>query len=492
MAETPRDRFFPGSLNPAVESFGADEIAMPMDIGDENFFSHFHDIQLRSHAQSSFKGVTKYKAIVLTEPDETRVGGVEIPILGVGLGGQMKYGFRFRIPEIHSGIPDPCAAPPDNSGTDSSTKKYIGLHPWAISAFDAAGDSASSAPPKPSVGDIVWIQYAKGPPYRLSEPTYIGIFQHGNTNSTSTDSDSRTNNLSNMCNGLDALLQATSGGTLAGNDYAPSGGYDGDPSTWPTSATATELSGSEAEDIHTTAKAYWEKLGYTWHETPYAINLIGIRNSNTTSTNAFDDKKICIYTDDNGIKHIKAWPSTTRPGKAALNDVGTHRSSIAIMVPSDPQYAQSPEVASPSSGQKTYYLGHKGGDPSNPRGRNAASGIGPDPVQAYRDSDGDDVFSYDPSIIGGCTQCQLHGTSPSSSGRTVSGVKADGSAWAWSEGCQVWANWSDYTTFLSLWQLQIQNGRDNIDYVLARREDVGDLWSAVAQSNDTTPTPAVS
>ena len=144
---------------------------------------------------------------------------------------------------------------------------------------------------------------------------------------------------------------------------------------------------------------------------------------------------------------------------------------------------------------KTYYKGAP--SDGKVRGRNSDggkgySGVGPDPVQAYRDSNNDDVFNYDPSSIGGCTQCQIHGTAPkmgSGVASKVGGLRADGSAWAWSEGCQVWGSWADYTFWLSLWGKQIQAGREFVDYVLIRAEDSPELWGTNSASSSDSESP---
>ena len=108
-------------------------------------------------------------------------------------------------------------------------------------------------------------------------------------------------------------------------------------------------------------------------------------------------------------------------------------------------------------------------------------------------SNNDNVFNYDPNSIGGCQQCQIHGTKPDPEGyvaNNMSGRRADGSTWSWGEGCQVWQSWADYEFWLSLWQQQIQKGtREWVDYVLIRAEDAPDLWGTTPQSDSDEPQP---
>ncbi len=472
MAETPaNDRYLPGTLNPEAERTPGDgHNHGPGGMDRTNFFEKFHESMLTGKSLNSHKGVTRYKAMVISEVKTTGGGWFS---------GKPRYEFKIRIPEIHSAIEDPCAVPPDGGNGANMQKKMaklVGMHPTAYSASDnESGDEL----PEPKLGDIVWIEFEKGPSSgRMRGPVYTGRFSKGKG----------TNNLADSCSAL-AELMSESGGTVGGNNYAPAGGYPGDPNTWPISDTSEHLEGDSASTLHDVARAYYEELGYTWYTDPFILNLMGVRNTNTKSNNAFDDKIMCMYTDDASTQHVYVWPATTRPGRPSMTD---GRATVAILVPSAPQYHVSPPPQrggrDSSFGQKTYYQGA----PSNGkvRGRNSDRGVsyagdGPDPVGSYRDSDGDDVFTYDPNSIGGCQQCQIHGTSPSMGSGVASrvgGFRADGSSWNWSEGCQVWGAWPDYTFWLSLWTKQIQYGRTYVDYVLIRAEDQPDLWGTQTDS----------
>ena len=481
MAERTDDRFLPGHLNPEVEKPQPENFQIGPDVDGNNFFEKFHEGIMKIGSRNAFAGTTSYKAIVISEPVETKVGGF------FGFGGEKRVRFKFRIPELHSQIEDPCAIPPSVTGEELEDKmrKLRGLHPEAVGTL-----TQEEGPdlPEPKIGDIVFIQYEKGPAGgRLGSAYYVGRYSKG----------AGTNNISEACNSLQEIPDNGNGSSMGQANHANVGGYGGDPSSWPVSTTAEHLEGTAASTLHDTAKAYYESLDFTWYEDPMMLNLMGLRNTNTRSSNSFDDKIICMYTDDGGAKHVHVWPGTTRPGRTAMMD---GRASIAIMVPSAPQYHATPAPTSggraASSGMKTYYKGAP--KEGKVRGRNSDgnkgySGLGPDPVQAYRDSNNDDVFNYDPSSIGGCTQCQIHGTKPGNDGNyvgnSVSGLKADGSTWAWSEGCQVWQSWADYTFWLSLWGKQIQAGREFVDYVLIRAEDSPELWGTNSASSSDSESP---
>ena len=480
MAEKGDDRYLPGTLNPsAIQSPGDYKETVGPSMDNNNFFTKFHETMQKGASLNTFKGVNRYKAMVISEVKTTKSGGF------LGCGGKERYEFRIRIPELHSGIQDPCALPPDGGGGanfNDKVKKLVGMHPMAYSASDKEGGDGNL--PEPKMGDIVWVEFEKGPSAgKMSAPIYVGRFSKGKG----------TNNISEVCDGLAESMNAAGNRSTVGGNHANVGGYGGDPSSWPVSDSSEHIEGEAASGLHDVARAYYEELGYTWYDDPFMLNLMGIRNTNTRSNNSFDDKIICMYTDDAGTQHVYVWPGTTRPGRPAMMDGRT--GGIAIMTPSAPQYhADFPTShgaypgRTASAGQKTYYKGAP--SDGKVRGRNSDSGTGfagdgPDPVQAYRDTNNDDVFDYDPNSIKGCAQCQIHGTGPHMGdgvAANVGGLRADGSAWAWSEGCQVWGSWADYTFWLSLWSQQIQNGREYIDYVLIRAEDSPELWGTQTES----------
>lgn len=479
--ESGNDRYLPGTLNPvAVRVPGNHVEGFSPSTDGTNFFAQARGVLQGASSINTYEGITQYKAMVIGEVKTTSSGGF------LGIGGSKRYEFKVRIPELHSSIPDPCGVPPDATKAEAKIRKMVAAHPTAYSATDAENGTPL---PEPAMGDIVWVQFEKGPSAgNMTTPIYTAHCSKG----------SGTNNISDVCQDLADMVNSDNAGGTVGGNHANVGGYGGDPNSWPSSETSEHIEGGAAATLHDTASAYYEELGYTWYTEPFMLNLMGLRNTNTRSNNSFDDKLICMYTDDEGTQHVYVWPGTTRPGRTAMMD---GRASIAIMVPSAPQYHANPAPergGRPSSaGQKTYYKGA----PSNGkvRGRNSDggvgyAGVGPDPVQSYRDSNNDDVFNYDPASIGGCQQCQIHGTSPnmgSGVASRVGGTKADGSAWAWSEGCQVWGAWPDYTFWLSLWGQQIQRGRDYIDYVLIRAEDSPELWQTSTASEEPSAGDAV-
>jgi len=456
---TTEDRYLPGTLNPEAMKISADHYEFPASTDNTDFFPRFHESILKGAAPDSFKGVSRYKGMVISQPTKEVVGG------GWFKKGKPRYSFRVRIPELHSAIQDPCSIAPDGgtgANLEDSQRKLVCMHPMAITANDNEnGDTL----PEPSLGDIVWIEFEKGPSGgRMGSPIYVGRFSKG----------AGTNGLSDACSSLANLNW--DGSTLGGNGYAPAGGYPGDPSSWPVSEGAQHITDEAAEDLHEVARTYYEEHGFDWRTNPSELNIMGMRNTNTQTNNSFDDKMICMYTDDAGAQYVDVWPCTTRPGRSSMTGAGGY--GIAILIPSAAQYhSDDPSLHPdsrkiPSAGQKSYDLG-RGGSNKEERGRPDRS----DPGQAYRDSNNDDVFNYDPNTIGGCIQCQLHDTSP---GRSMSkGV--DG----YSEGCQVWGQYEDFQFFLSLWKKQIAVGVSDLDYVLINAEDLSELWSTTTSSTAT-------
>ena len=244
------DRFIAGTLNPEAVRNGADDYQMES-FDSTNFFTKLHEAMSRIGKNNTFAGVSRFRAVVLTTPG----GGADAvePTQQT----TRRYTFRIRIPELHSCIPDPCAVVPSLNGAelDPRAAKFINMHPMAISADltpEAAGQTTSGASlPRPSVGDIVWVQFEKGPAGgRMGSPVYVGI--EDTASSRAGDGNSQPNNLSSACDVMEQLFSFGDTGTIAGATGATRSNYTSrnqpTPPT-PAQAAAAERLGVDYEVI---------------------------------------------------------------------------------------------------------------------------------------------------------------------------------------------------------------------------------------------------
>ena len=181
------DRQLPGGRNVNSTRGGVNDYELEAP-GSEDFFVKFHELWLANSAsgRNTHRGVTKYKALVLTTPTGPATSNT---------GGRLsereakrRYTFKIRIDELHSSIPDPCSIVSSIHGAEDDPRaaRYIERHPMAISANLAEGvDDASKPLPPPSVGDTVWVEFEKAPGAggRMATPVYVGIFDRANANS---------------------------------------------------------------------------------------------------------------------------------------------------------------------------------------------------------------------------------------------------------------------------------------------------------------------
>ena len=75
-----------------------------------------------------------------------------------------------------------------------------------------------------------------------------------------------------------------------------------------------------------------DRVGVSFRsETPYDLNLFGIRSNNVES-NTFDDLLGCIYRDEQLAFQLEVWPATTDPGLYWLQNP-SRVEGTAILVP---------------------------------------------------------------------------------------------------------------------------------------------------------------
>ena len=212
-------RYKPGSLNPEVERFGADHYEFDAD--EFNFFSMMRESVSKTGeaTRNTHTGVSKYRAIVLriSPPDS---GGERENEAAE------RYRFKVRIPELHK-FPDPCqsvaALPENEEDLDPVTRFRIDLHPdcWSSSTQPQGTNEGPSnaVHPRPTVGDIVWVEYEKSPAGgRQASLIYAGMCRPSNPTTPATAFGTVANNLKVGCLRLEKLLngpEATSMGAHA-------------------------------------------------------------------------------------------------------------------------------------------------------------------------------------------------------------------------------------------------------------------------------------
>ena len=75
MAEKTDDRFYPGHLNPEIERTQPEDFQIGPDVDHNNFFEKFHESMMTQGKRNAFAGTTQYTALVISEAEETKVGG---------------------------------------------------------------------------------------------------------------------------------------------------------------------------------------------------------------------------------------------------------------------------------------------------------------------------------------------------------------------------------------------------------------------------------
>lgn len=189
-------------------------------------------------------------------------------------------------------------------------------------------------------------------------------------------------------------------------------------------------------------KTLLEKKGYTYFTRGnYNLNIIGVRsNTNKRVTNKFDDVLVVIYRDNNDVVVRKCFDITTKPGLYYMNNP-TNGKGTGILVPN--QYRGCWEIGL-HQGKYKALCQRK-------------------PVTVYRDNNRDSVYDLEPNH----TDTGIFGVNIHKAGNNSTQVDK------WSAACQVFANSSDFTTFMKRCDNQIANGNGKtFTYTLLNEEDL--------------------
>lgn len=189
-------------------------------------------------------------------------------------------------------------------------------------------------------------------------------------------------------------------------------------------------------------KTLLEKKGYTYFTRGYYnLNIIGVRsNTNKRVTNKFDDVLVVIYRDNNDVVVRKCFDITTKPGLYYMNNP-TNAKGTGILVPN--QYRDCWEIGF-HQGKYKALCQRK-------------------PITVYRDNNRDSVYDLEPNH----TDTGIFGVNIHKAGTNSTQVDK------WSAACQVFANSSDFATFMKLCDNQISNGNGKtFTYTLLNEEDL--------------------
>ena len=223
-----------GELNPINIGHDMDEISSG-NFGDhESMFDYVRHSIIKTYQPNAFKGMVKFKAIVLTAPPieegsspavpttkskpistaETETTSPDAPATNTNPliiqpveqpEAIPLFKFRARVPELHASIPDPCdKLPGSGAGLSPETIERIMMHPeFVAKSMDGMNSTLLK---QPGVGDIVEVEFEKGPSGgRLINGTYTRLIKK------------------NAFNGVEQLCAQG----LSGLFSAPSIGYSG-------------------------------------------------------------------------------------------------------------------------------------------------------------------------------------------------------------------------------------------------------------------------
>ena len=172
----------------------------------------------------------------------------------------------------------------------------------------------------------------------------------------------------------------------------------------------------------------------------YNLNIIGIRAGGLNVTNKFDDYIVVIYDTKNGT-HRRIYNVATDPGKHYIKQP-INPNGAALLVPN--QY------------RGTWKIGkHKG---------KYDALVQVKPVKVYRDRNRNDVYDLDPNTIEeGNFGLNIHRSNPYTESTYVD---------KWSAGCQVFANASQFKSFIELCRKQKDNFGNSFTYTLLNEKDL--------------------
>ena len=159
----------------------------------------------------------------------------------------------------------------------------------------------------------------------------------------------------------------------------------------------------------------------TFSKGNYNLNIIGVRNLQSTKSNLFDDEIYIVFKIDDVWHRWKA-PITTDPGRYYLTKEDYRKDGVAI-------------ICHPQQMRGAYKIG--------PHGKTKYTALRQHkPVQIWRDSNHDDVLDYKGKVYEGIFYVNIHRSS----------TREGGSKYVdkWSAGCNVFKDPADFSEFMQL------------------------------------------
>lgn len=189
----------------------------------------------------------------------------------------------------------------------------------------------------------------------------------------------------------------------------------------------------------------FKKKGYAYFtQGDYNLNIIGVRAKvdGNKVTNLYDDVLVVIYSVDGRVKKRVYQYFTTDPGRYYMTESLGNPKGTAILVPG--QY------------RKTWKIGkHRGKYQALCQSK---------PVKVYRDRNKDNVYDMKPETIdNGIFGINIHRSNELYTRETID---------KYSAGCQVFANPTDFGSFMYLCREQQKRYGNSFTYTLLNEEDL--------------------
>lgn len=186
--------------------------------------------------------------------------------------------------------------------------------------------------------------------------------------------------------------------------------------------------------------------GYQWFDDgKYNVNIVGIRNSNTsnTVTNKFDDWITVSFKDETDNWVFKCYEATTDPGLHWVSNL-LNPNGVAILVPN--QYRGSHKIGL-----------HQGRYEALRQSK---------PLKVYRDGNKDTVYDFDDyTIEEGIYGINIHRATSRRGGTSLQIDK-------WSAGCQVIASFDDFEEFMEIMRKAETYWSNSFTYTLITSVDI--------------------
>ncbi len=184
-----------------------------------------------------------------------------------------------------------------------------------------------------------------------------------------------------------------------------------------------------------------EKLGYKIDKTPNKLNIIGVRNSNATSQEKFDDLIAYFTYDKNGNLVGKVVPGTTDPSTVFLKS---------------PINVKGAAILKSGQYKDAYQIGLH-------RGKYEAL-VQTKPVTVIRDDDRNALINYFAPTQTGLYGINIHKSTKGKNNEDIIGVD--------SAGCQVFRNIPDFMDMMRMAQTSRKNHGNSFTYTLIDQRDV--------------------